>query len=65
MRFIQLGSEANHALGVIELVQDGIEAARPEGDAVREAVRQDILERKLVQFKRMGGQLGYRYSASR
>nr|WP_275415666.1 FAD-dependent monooxygenase [Virgisporangium aliadipatigenens] len=32
----------------------------PEG----EAVKQDILERKLVQSKRMGGQLGYRYSAS-
>ncbi len=64
VRFIQLGSEANHALGAIELVQDGIEAEGPEGDAVREAVKQDILERKLVQFKRMGGQLGYRYSAS-
>jgi len=64
VRFIQLGSEANHALGAIELVQDGIEADGPAGDAVREAVKQDILERKLVQFKRMGGQLGYRYSAS-
>ncbi|MGQ4437002.1 MULTISPECIES: FAD-dependent monooxygenase [unclassified Streptomyces] len=64
VRFIQLGSEANHALGAIELVQPGIEEDGPAGDAVREAVKTDILERKLVQFKRMGGQLGYRYSSS-
>jgi hypothetical protein len=30
----------------------------------REAVKNDILDRKMVQFKRMGGQLGYRYSLS-
>ncbi len=64
VRFIQLGSEANHALGAIELVRPGIEASGPEGDAVREAVKNDILEKKMVQFKRMGGQLGYRYSLS-
>ncbi|MFI5957357.1 FAD-dependent monooxygenase [Cryptosporangium sp. NPDC051539] len=64
VRFIQQGSEANHALGAIELVQAGIEKDGPGGDEVREAVRKDILERKLVQFKRMGGQLGYRYTMS-
>ncbi|MFJ6651419.1 FAD-dependent monooxygenase [Microbacterium sp. NPDC091313] len=64
VRFIQLGSEANQSLGAPELVQDGIEEPGEAGDAVRAAVRQDILDRKLVQFKRMGGQLGYRYSLS-
>ncbi|WP_203904808.1 FAD-dependent monooxygenase [Virgisporangium aliadipatigenens] len=29
VRFIQLGSEANHALGAIELVRDGLEAEGP------------------------------------
>ncbi|WP_403022711.1 FAD-dependent monooxygenase [Salinibacterium sp. GXW1014] len=64
VRFIQLGSEANHAIGARELVRDGVEESGETGDAVREAVKQDILDKKLVQFKRMGGQLGYRYSLS-
>ncbi len=64
VHFIQKGSEANHALGAIELVRPGIEQDGPEGEQVREAVRNDILDKKMVQFKRMGGQLGYRYSAS-
>ncbi|MGY1815518.1 FAD-dependent monooxygenase [Blastococcus sp. SYSU D00820] len=64
IRFIQQGAEANHALGAIELVRPGIEDDGPAGDAVREAVKQDILTRKMVQFKRMGGQLGYKYTLS-
>lgn len=64
IRFIMLGSEANQNIGAPELVRDGIEDPGPAGDEVREAVKQDILEKKLVQFKRMGGQLGYRYSLS-
>jgi 2-polyprenyl-6-methoxyphenol hydroxylase-like FAD-dependent oxidoreductase len=64
IRFIQKGAENNHAIGAPELVRPGIDDDGPAGDAVRAAVRDDILSKKMVQFKRMGGQLGYRYSAS-
>jgi 2-polyprenyl-6-methoxyphenol hydroxylase-like FAD-dependent oxidoreductase len=63
-RFIAEGCEKNQAVGARELVRDGIEEAGPHGDAVRKRVAEDIREQKTRQFKRMGGQLGYRYSTS-
>jgi 2-polyprenyl-6-methoxyphenol hydroxylase-like FAD-dependent oxidoreductase len=63
-RFILEGCERNQAVGASELVRDGIEADGPDGDAVRARVAEDIEIQKALQFKRMGGQLGYRYSSS-
>lgn len=63
-RFILDGCEQNQAIGAPQLVRDGLEAEGPAGDAVREQVAEDIVTLKMSQFKRMGGQLGYRYSAS-
>jgi len=63
-RFILEGCERNQAVGASELVRDGIEADGPDGDAVRARVAEDIEIQKARQFKRMGGQLGYRYSSS-
>lgn len=63
-RFILDGCERNQAVGASELVRAGIEEAGPDGDAVRAAVAEDIRVEKSRQFKRMGGQLGYRYSSS-
>jgi hypothetical protein len=63
-RFIQEGTIYNQRHGSPELVRDGIEDEGPEGDAVRAQVLQDIKDKKLVQFARMGGQLGYRYATS-
>jgi 2-polyprenyl-6-methoxyphenol hydroxylase-like FAD-dependent oxidoreductase/catechol 2,3-dioxygenase-like lactoylglutathione lyase family enzyme len=63
-RFILAGCEANQAVGSRELVRPGIEDAGPAGDAVRAQVAADINIQKARQFKRMGGQLGYRYSSS-
>ena len=62
--FILAGCEANQAVGARELVQPGIEEPGSEGDAVRAKVRESINIQKARQFKRMGGQLGYRYSSS-
>ncbi|WP_208430732.1 FAD-dependent monooxygenase [Aeromicrobium yanjiei] len=63
-RFILKGCESNQAVGPRELVRDGIEEDGPIGDAVRAQVGEDIQIQKARQFKRMGGQLGYRYSSS-
>jgi len=63
-RFILEGCERNQAVGSKELVRDGIEEEGPAGDAVRASVARDIEIQKARQFKRMGGQLGYRYSSS-
>ncbi|MCL3819986.1 FAD-dependent monooxygenase [Aeromicrobium wangtongii] len=63
-RFILKGCESNQAVGPRELVRDGIEEDGPIGDAVRAQVAEDIKIQKARQFKRMGGQLGYRYSSS-
>jgi 2-polyprenyl-6-methoxyphenol hydroxylase-like FAD-dependent oxidoreductase len=63
-RFILEGCERNQAVGAKELVREGIEADGPVGDAVRASVARDIEIQKSRQFKRMGGQLGYRYSSS-
>ncbi len=62
--FILAGCEANQAVGARELVLPGIEVAGPEGEAVRTKVAESINIQKARQFKRMGGQLGYRYSSS-
>lgn len=64
VHFVQKGAEANHALGAPELVREGIETEGNPGDLIRDQVKRDILARKMVQFKRMGGQLGYRYASS-
>lgn len=64
VQFCQRGAEQNQAAGAPELVRDGIELDGPEGDAVREAVSQDIVIAKTQQFKSMGGQLGYSYTLS-
>jgi catechol 2,3-dioxygenase-like lactoylglutathione lyase family enzyme len=63
-RFILAGCEANQAVGARELVRPGIEEDGPAGDAVRAQVAEAINIQKARQFKRMGGQLGYRYSSS-
>ena len=63
-RFILAGCEANQAVGARELVRPGIEDAGPAGEAVRAQVAEAINIQKARQFKRMGGQLGYRYSSS-
>jgi len=63
-RFILDGCERNQEIGSPQLVRDGIEAPGPEGDEIRRAVAADIESKKMVQFKRMGGQLGYRYASS-
>ncbi|WP_246596411.1 FAD-dependent monooxygenase [Streptomyces aurantiacus] len=63
-RFILDGCERNQAVGASQLVRDGIEDPGPRGDAVRAEVAEDIRVQKARQFKRMGGQLGYRYSSS-
>ena len=63
-RFILDGCERNQFTGPRELVRDGIELEGPQGDAVRAEVAEDINAKKARQFKRMGGQLGYRYSSS-
>ncbi len=63
-RFILAGCEANQAVGARELVRPGIEDDGPAGDAVRAQVAEAINIQKARQFKRMGGQLGYRYSSS-
>ena len=63
-RFIIDGCERNQAVGARELVVEGIEEPGPRGDAVRESVAEQIVLQKSQQFKRMGGQLGYRYSTS-
>ncbi len=63
-RFILEGCERNQAVGAAELVRNGIEDDGPHGDEVRTAVARDIEIQKSRQFKRMGGQLGYRYSSS-
>lgn len=63
-RFILEGCERNQAVGARELVRDGIEDDGPVGDAIRAQVAEDIKVQKSRQFKRMGGQLGYRYSSS-
>ena len=63
-RFILDGCERNQAVGARELVRAGIEDDGPAGDTVRAQVAEDIQTQKSRQFKRMGGQLGYRYSSS-
>jgi len=63
-RFILDGCERNQAIGARELVRDGIEDDGPTGNAIRAQVAEDIRIQKSRQFKRMGGQLGYRYSSS-
>ena len=60
----QLGSEENQAMQAHSLVLDGIEEDGPAGDAVRSEVSRLIVEKKTQQFKSMGGQLGYSYTAS-
>jgi 2-polyprenyl-6-methoxyphenol hydroxylase-like FAD-dependent oxidoreductase len=63
-RFILDGCERNQATGARELVRDGIEDDGHRGETVRRQVADDIRIQKSRQFKRMGGQLGYRYSSS-
>jgi 2-polyprenyl-6-methoxyphenol hydroxylase-like FAD-dependent oxidoreductase len=63
-RFILDGCERNQAVGARELVLDGIEDADDFGASIRAKVAEDIEVQKARQFKRMGGQLGYRYSSS-
>src|ERR1019366_6420559 len=63
-RFILDGCERNQATGARELVRDGIEDDGQLGETVRHQVADDIRTQKSQQFKRMGGQLGYRYSSS-
>ena len=63
-RFILDGCEQNQAVGARELVVEGIEEPGPRGDSVRKSVAEQIVLQKSQQFKRMGGQLGYRYSTS-
>jgi hypothetical protein len=60
----QLGSEENQKMQAHSLVLDGIEEEGPAGDAVRTEVSRLIVEKKTQQFKSMGGQLGYSYTAS-
>lgn len=60
----QRGSEENQAMQAHSLVLDGIEEPGPAGDAVRAEVSRLIVEKKTQQFKSMGGQLGYSYTAS-
>lgn len=62
--FILEGCERNQAVGARELVRDGVEDPGTQGEAVRALVADDIRLQKERQFKRMGGQLGYRYSSS-
>jgi 2-polyprenyl-6-methoxyphenol hydroxylase-like FAD-dependent oxidoreductase len=63
-RFILDGCERNQATGARELVRDGIEDDGQLGETVRAQVADEIRTQKARQFKRMGGQLGYRYSSS-
>lgn len=60
----QRGAEENQAKQAHSLVRDGIEKDGPEGDEIRQLVSQDIVTYKTQQFKSMGGQLGYSYTAS-
>lgn len=60
----QRGSEENQMMQAHSLVLPGIEAPGEDGDAVRAAVSQLIVEKKTQQFKSMGGQLGYSYTKS-
>lgn len=60
----QKGSEENQEMQAHSLVLDGIEKEGPEGDAVRAEVSRLIVTEKTQQFKSMGGQLGYAYTAS-
>ena len=63
-RFILDGCERNQVTSARELVRDGIEDDGQLGESVRHQVADDIRIQKSRQFKRMGGQLGYRYSSS-
>ncbi|CAN5648808.1 FAD-dependent oxidoreductase [soil metagenome] len=63
-RFILDGCERNQAVGARELVLDGIEDPGDFGASIRAKVAADITVQKARQFKRMGGQLGYRYTSS-
>jgi hypothetical protein len=60
----QRGSEENQEMQAHSLVLEGIEAPGAEGDAVRTEVSRLIVEKKTQQFKSIGGQLGYSYTAS-
>lgn len=60
----QKGSEENQEMQAHSLVLEGIELDGPEGEAVRAEVSRLIVEQKTQQFKSIGGQLGYTYSAS-
>jgi 2-polyprenyl-6-methoxyphenol hydroxylase-like FAD-dependent oxidoreductase len=63
-RFILDGCERNQMVGARELVLDGIEDTDEFGASIRAKVAEEIDVQKSRQFKRMGGQLGYRYSSS-
>lgn len=63
-RFILDGCERNQAVGARELVLDGIEDPDEFGASIRAKVAEQIEVQKARQFKRMGGQLGYRYTSS-
>lgn len=62
--FCQKGAEENQDMQAHSLVLEGIEKEGQEGDAVRAEVSRLIVEEKTQQFKSIGGQLGYTYSAS-
>lgn len=62
--FCQKGAEENQDMQAHSLVLDGIEKDGAEGDAVRAEVSRLIVQEKTQQFKSIGGQLGYTYSAS-
>ncbi|EGX99502.1 putative monooxygenase/hydrolase [Nitrospirillum viridazoti Y2] len=62
--FCQKGAEENQEMQAHSLVLGGIEKDGPEGDAVRAEVSRLIVQEKTQQFRSIGGQLGYTYSAS-
>lgn len=64
VKLCQRGSEENQEMQAHSLVLEGIEEEGPAGEAVRAEVSRLIVEKKTQQFKSMGGQLGYSYTAS-
>ena len=64
IRWILQECADNTAVLAPQLVERGIAAHGPEGDAIRERVGQRIYETKTKEFASWGAQLGYRYEGS-
>jgi 2-polyprenyl-6-methoxyphenol hydroxylase-like FAD-dependent oxidoreductase len=64
IRWILQECADNTAVLAPQLVEEGIDAEGPEGDAIRERVGQRIHETKTREFASWGAQLGYRYEGS-